>query len=140
VTVSEQKRMAKELLAPTRIYAAEVMALTKQDAKKKISLHGIAHITGGAYFDKLTKILPKGKCFEVQKGSWPVLEIFKKIQGHGSVAESEMYRPFNMGIGLVIVVSAKDADQVQKILKKQGSESYLIGKVIEHQKKKIVFC
>lgn len=130
----EQKQMAADLLAPTRIYVKPVLAVLR-----KFKVNGIAHITGGAWYEKLTKVLRPGKCFEVKKGSWPVLAIFQKLQKQGKIADPEMYRTFNMGIGMVLVVSPKDVKGVQTLLKTNGVKNFVIGKVIKDTKAKIRF-
>lgn len=128
------KKYRKELLEPTKIYTKEVTSLIE-----KFNIKGIAHITGGAYYEKLTKILPKGLCFSVRKGSWPVLEIFHKLQNAGKISESQMYRTFNMGIGLVCVIDQKDQKSVENYLKKLNLQHYVMGSVINHSKQKIIF-
>ena len=124
-SLSEQKKMAKELLIPTRIYVKDVLPMVEQ-----FNVRGIAHITGGAYYEKLTKILPKGKCFVIDKGSWPVPKIFHNIQKKGRIADPEMYRTFNMGIGLAMVFSNPDMPAVRNYLQSRKILFYEIGKVI----------
>lgn len=131
----EQKELAKDLLTPTKIYVKPVLAVLD-----KVEVNGIAHITGGAYYEKLTKILPPGKCFRIKRDSWPVPEIFRKIQNKGQVAETEMFRTFNMGIGLVLVVSPGKVNKVRTILKKQGAENYVIGDVVKNLSQKVIFA
>ena len=133
-SMSEQKHHLKELLTPTRIYVKEVFAILE-----KFSIKGIAHITGGAFYEKLTKILPDGMCFKIKKGSWPVPEIFQKIQKNGRIQPEEMYRTFNMGIGLALVFDPKQAFAVTSFLKKRNLTHYFIGEVVEHPMKKVIF-
>ncbi len=133
LSAKEQKKYAEELLIPTRIYAKEVMGLLERFLPK-----GIAHITGGAFYEKLTKVLPKGKCFVIDKKSWPVPKIFQIIQKKGRISDREMYRTFNMGIGLAFVISLKDVLAVCAYFKKKGIKHYEIGKVINDSKRKIV--
>lgn len=128
-----QKKYAKQLLAPTRIYAKEVSGLLA-----KFPVRGIAHITGGAFYDKLTKILPAGKCFAIDRGSWPVPEIFHIIQKKGKIGDREMYRTFNMGIGMAFVLSLKDVAKASSYLKKKKIKHYKIGSVVNDAKRKIV--
>jgi len=130
---NEQKKYAKELLEPTRIYIKEVSGLLKSHSPK-----GIAHITGGAFYDKLTKILPKGKCFKITKGSWPVPKIFQIIQKKGRIGHREMYRTFNMGIGLALVFRSKDISAVCAYLRRKRIDHYKIGEVINDSKKRIL--
>ena len=128
-----QKKYAKKLLTPTRIYAKEVSGLLK-----KFPIRGIAHITGGAFYDKLTKILPKGKCFAIDQGSWPVPEIFHIIQEKGKIKDREMYRTFNMGIGMALVFRKKDISEVSSYLRRKKIKHYRIGNVINDSKRRIV--
>ncbi len=130
----EQKKWDKELLAPTKIYAKEVLPLIEN-----FQLKGIAHITGGAWYEKLTKILPKGKCFHINRGSWPIPKVFSILQKKGRISDIEMYRTFNMGIGLAVVVSKVDQNKIESFLKRRKIKYYRIGEVALNQKKKIVF-
>jgi len=130
---SEQLRRAKELLTPTRIYAREVMALTKGSKIK-----GIAHITGGAFVEKLTKILPKGRCFAIDKTAWIVPKIFQLIQKRGKITELEMFKTFNMGIGMAMVVDPKGLDRFSKICRAKKIKYYKIGKVINHSTERLL--
>jgi phosphoribosylformylglycinamidine cyclo-ligase len=132
-SLREQKKLAKVLLTPTRIYVHEVLALTS-----RFSVKGITHITGGAFYEKLTKILPKGKCFVIDRQSWPVPEIFQTIQTKGGISDQEMYRTFNMGIGLAVVVSPQDMPAVGSFLKKKKIKFYKIGHVVKDSGRKIV--
>ena len=127
---SELRGLAKQLLKPTRIYVKPVMAV-----RKKYPVHGIAHITGGAFYDKLPRILPRGCSFIVRKGSWPIPELFQAIQGRGDVEEREMFRTFNMGIGMVLVVEPGHAAAVQRLLTRQKVKSWVIGEVSGSRKK-----
>ncbi len=130
---AEQKKWAHELLKPTKIYVKPVLALLK-----RFRVKGIAHITGGAFYEKLTKIVPNGRCCHINKGSWPVPNIFKLIQKKGRITEREMFTTFNMGIGLVVVVSPNDAMSVVKFLSRQGVKSWDIGSIVNDRKRKII--
>jgi phosphoribosylformylglycinamidine cyclo-ligase len=133
LSLAEQKKYAKELLSPTRIYVKEVLALIKQFRVK-----GLAHMTGGAWYEKLTKILPAGKCFAINQGSWPVPKIFQMIQNKGRIQTSEMFRTFNMGIGLSMVVSKKDLSLVSKFLSRQKVKHYVIGHVVNDAQRRVI--
>ncbi len=133
-SLAEQKRYAPELLKPTRIYAREVLPLVR-----KFKIKGLAHITGGAFYEKLTKILPAGKCFAIDRGGWPVPKIFQIIQKKGTIQTREMFRTFNMGIGLAIVVAREDVAAVRAFLRRQKTGHYLIGEVISDKKNKVIF-
>ena len=140
-SVSEQKKFAPELLKPTRIYVREVLPLVRKFSPNGPSggIKGIAHITGGAFYEKLTKILPAGKCFAIDRGSWPAPEIFQIIQKKGTISDHEMFRTFNMGIGLAVVAAAKDVAAVRTFLGRQKTRHYLIGEVINDKKNKVIF-
>lgn len=130
----EQKKLARELLKPTRIYVREILPLIR-----KFQVKGIAHLTGGAFYEKLTKILPSGKCFVINRGSWPVPKIFQIMQEKGTIKDCEMFRTFNMGIGLVIVVARKDVSSVRSFLCRQRTGHHLIGEVVNDRAKRIIF-
>ena len=134
LSTAEQKKYAKVLLEPTRIYVKEVLALLE-----KFEVHGMAHITGGAFYEKLTKVLPKGLCFSINKKSWRIPRIFQLIQDKGNVPEHDMYKTFNMGIGFAIVVPAKDVVAIQAFLRQQKEEPFVIGEVVQDGKQKIIF-
>ena len=125
--------LGEELLIPTRIYVQPILHLMK---KYKIS--GIAHITGGGMIDNIPRILTEGVSIQIDKGSWPIPPIFSLIQEVGEIANEEMYRTFNMGIGMVLVVSSCDALQITEELKVLNYNSYLIGTVVKGNKQIII--
>ncbi|HEU4478891.1 MAG TPA: AIR synthase-related protein, partial [Pyrinomonadaceae bacterium] len=92
-------------------------------------IKGLAHITGGGLTDNIPRILPEGTAVQIDKGSWPVLPIFKTMQTIGNVPEHEMYRTFNMGVGMVIVMAPENLDRVSSELKR-SSEVFEIGRVV----------
>lgn len=92
-------------------------------------IKGLVHITGGGLTDNIPRILPEGTAAEIDKGSWPVLPIFKLMQEIGNVAEPEMYRTFNMGVGMVVVTSRQDVELVESHLQQRGEVVYRIGRV-----------
>lgn len=127
---AEQKKRSSALLKPTKIYVKDVLPILE-----RFDVKGIAHITGGAYYEKLTKILPKGLGFEIAQGSWPVPPIFKEIQCRGKVPEEDMYKTFNMGIGMVLVVSSTVADKLSAFLTQRKTRHFMIGKVMKSNQK-----
>lgn len=133
LTEKELKKYAKELLAPTRLYAKSVLAV-----KKKLKIKGIANITGGAFYDKIPRIIPNGMAIEIDASSWQVPPIFSIIQEKGNVEMKEMYRTLNMGIGMVLVLEKKDVEKARTTLLKEGVKSYVIGKVIKGKKEVII--
>lgn len=94
---------------------------------KGINIKGIVHITGGGFIENIPRVLPKKFNAEIQKGSWPMLPIFPYMQKVGKVPEQEMYRVFNMSIGLIIIVDPKEKDKIEELLKNQ--HVYWIGKI-----------
>jgi phosphoribosylformylglycinamidine cyclo-ligase len=118
--------LGEELLKPTRIYVKNILNISK-----KFSIKGIAHITGGGLTENLPRILPQKSRlkFIVGKGSWPVHGIFNVMKSMGSIPDSEMYKTFNMGIGLVLIVSNDDSQRIVKTLKRLGESAYIIGRV-----------
>lgn len=115
-----------ELLKPTRLYARHVLAL-----KKRLAIKGIAHITGGAFYDKIPRIIPKGMAIEIDKCSWKPPRIFSIMREKGGVDDREMYRAFNMGIGMVLVISRRDVGRAVRILASTGLRSHVIGRVLK---------
>jgi len=130
----EQKKLAGELLRPTRIYVKEVL-----DLLGRFDIKGIAHITGGAFYEKLTRIISEGKCAAIERESWPVPKIFQMIQKKGRIAESEIFRTLNMGIGLVLAVDRKVVSKVMSHLSRLRMKCWQIGSVVSDREKKIIF-
>lgn len=124
-TKNDLKKYSEELLAPTRLYSMPVLGL-----KKKIEIKGIANITGGAFYDKIPRIIPEGLAIDIYKGSWRVPEIFSIIKEKGNVDDREIYRTLNMGIGMVLVLSPGHVDRAQAILAEYKLRSHPIGRVV----------
>jgi len=117
-------KIGDELLKPTRIYVKGVSRVVKSHRIK-----GIAHITGGGITENLPRILPEGLQALIRKDTWPIHNIFRIIQRIGNISETEMYRTFNMGIGMVLVVDKKDVTGVIRSLKRSGEGAFLIGEI-----------
>jgi phosphoribosylformylglycinamidine cyclo-ligase len=94
-------------------------------------IKGLAHITGGGLTDNVPRILPEGTAVKIEKGSWPVLPIYELMREIGNVSDTEMYRTFNMGVGMVIVCSPGDSDTIRGQLQASGERCYEIGEVVE---------
>jgi len=122
----ELKRYSKELLKPTRLYCRPVLAV-----KKEAEIKGIANITGGAFYDKIPRIIPKGMAIEIYGDSWEIPEIFSMIKEKGNVDTGEMFRTLNMGIGMVLVLPGRDVDRAQAVLKRHALRSHVIGRVVK---------
>jgi phosphoribosylformylglycinamidine cyclo-ligase len=101
-------------------------------------IKGLAHITGGGLTDNIPRILPEGTSVRIDKGSWPVLPIYTLMQEIGNVPESEMYRTFNMGAGMVIVCAEADVVTISSHLSGQDEESFVIGRVTEGNREVII--
>ncbi len=114
------------LLTPTVIYVKPVLNLMK-----KVSVHGVAHITGGGFDENIPRILPEGLGAEIVSGSWNILPIFRFLEKHGQIPHREMFNIFNMGIGMVLAVSPADADAALASLRESGLEPSVIGKVVK---------
>jgi len=123
---NELKRMSKELLTPTRIYVKQVLSLLPDK-----NIKGIAHITGGAFYDKIARILPHNTNVIIDKNSWGVPKIFRLIQNKGNVLQREMYHTLNMGIGMVLIVEKNSANSIIAKLKNQKLKSWIIGEVVK---------
>lgn len=120
--------LAEELLRPTRIYVKAVLEQLHYYRIKRV-IGGIAHVTGGGLPGNLRRVLPEGCSARIKRGSWPVPPIFGLVQRLGGVPEEEMYRVFNMGIGMVLVVAPYYAQAVCRRLRRAGETPYLIGRV-----------
>jgi phosphoribosylformylglycinamidine cyclo-ligase len=114
-----ESTLGEALLAPHRCYYNELKPVFGR-------LKGIAHITGGGIPGNLPRILPEGLAARLRRGSWPVQPIFRLIQERGNVAEDEMYRTFNMGLGMIVVCAPEDVDTVRE----QVPEALVVGEVI----------
>ncbi len=114
------------VMAPTRIYVKPVLAAIAQHEIK-----GLAHITGGGLLDNVPRILREGLAARLHRDAWTLPPLFAWLQEQGGVADDEMHRVFNCGIGMVIVVSAEQADAVTATLKAQGETVYRLGEIIE---------
>lgn len=128
-----KKSIGEILLTPTKIYVKPILKLLK-----KIKVKGISHITGGGFYENIPRCIPNGLCAEIEKNKIKILPIFKYIQKIGNIEERDMFNTFNMGVGMCIIVSKKDAEKTIKILNSCKEDAYIIGKIIEN-KEKIIF-
>ena len=135
---NELKRYASELLKPTRIYVKPILSLLKAKRYTLNAIKGIAHITGGAFYGKISRILPGNLNAHINKNSWEVPKIFRLIQNKGSIPEHEMYHTFNMGIGMVLVVQADSVSRIKSELVKFNLRSMVMGEIIKGNKKVVI--
>ncbi len=114
--------LGEELLRPTKIYVKMIT-----DLVDKFEIKGIANITGGGFIENIPRMLPKGIGCKINKGTWPVLPVFKLLEETGNLTEEVLFNTFNMGIGMVAAVNGDIAGQVVEYLKQKGELSYIIG-------------
>jgi phosphoribosylformylglycinamidine cyclo-ligase len=117
--------LAEALLVPTRIYVKSVLALHKAGLLK-----AAAHITGGGLPGNLPRVLPEGVAAEVHAGSWPLPPVFPWLARAGGVAEAEMLKVFNCGLGMVVVVAEADAERAIAMLTEAGEAAFRVGRLI----------
>ena len=120
------KSIGEELLTPTKIYAATIIGLLKD-----LPIHGIAHITGGGISDNIIRIVPQACSILIREESWDVPPIFSFLQQAGNISDREMFRTFNMGIGMVVVVPEHAAVDVIQRLEAMQEKAFLIGEILD---------
>jgi phosphoribosylformylglycinamidine cyclo-ligase len=120
------RTLADALMAPTHIYVKPLLALMQQ-----ITVKGMAHITGGGLVENIPRVLREGLTAELDHRAWPMPPLFTWLQKHGGVADAEMHRVFNCGIGMAVVVSAADADAAIGLLSAAGELVWKIGAIRE---------
>ncbi len=117
--------LGEVLLAPTRIYVKPLLALMRE-----IDVAGMAHITGGGLVENTHRMFPGDLAARLERASWPQPPVFEWLRRAGNVAEAEMHRVFNCGIGMIVVVAANDASRAQRMLEAAGESVYRIGVVV----------
>lgn len=118
------RTLADALIAPTRIYVKPLLALMA-----KLTVKGMAHITGGGLVENIPRVLREGLTAELDQRAWALPPLFQWLQEHGGVADAEMHRVFNCGIGMAVIVSAADADAAVAELSAAGEQVWKIGRV-----------
>ncbi|MBM7367863.1 phosphoribosylformylglycinamidine cyclo-ligase [Gordonia hydrophobica] len=118
------RTLGEELLEPTRIYAKDCLALAAES-----DVRTFAHVTGGGLADNLGRVLPKGLTAELERSTWTPAPVFSMIAQRGRVERSEMERTFNMGVGMVAIVSPEDTDRAQAILTARHVDNWVLGTV-----------
>lgn len=125
---ADGQTLRQAIIAPTRLYVKPILAALKQ-----FTIKGMAHITGGGISENVPRILPDDTVAAIDTQSWPLPKLFQWLQQAGQVNSQEMYRTFNCGIGMVLVVNAADAAAVQQFLQQQGETVYEIGVIRSRQ-------
>ncbi|AOH47920.1 phosphoribosylformylglycinamidine cyclo-ligase [Selenomonas sp. oral taxon 920] len=118
--------IGEELLTPTRLYPRTCLPLIRA-----FDIHGMVHITGGGFYENIPRALPEHMGAEVNGAAWTIPPVFRLLQEWGNVDWTEMYRTFNMGIGMVLIVSSDEADRIKAQLNAQNETVYHIGHVTE---------
>lgn len=118
------RTLSEELLIPHRCYASSILPLLDE-----FDIHGMAHLTGGGFYENIPRVLPSDCSVTIERRTWPVPPIFSLIQERGNITDSEMYRTFNMGIGFVIIVTPEEAPALAHRLNTAGESAYIIGNV-----------
>lgn len=127
------KTIGEELLTPTRLYPKSCLPLIE-----KFDIHGMVHVTGGGYYENIPRALPEDMGAEIDATSWPVPPIFNLLKEWGNVDWHEMYRTFNMGIGMIIIASVDEAEKIKADLQARNEAVYEIGKVTQGSHEVIV--
>ncbi len=127
------KTLGEELLTPTRLYPKTCLPLIRN-----FDIHGMVHITGGGFYDNIPRVLPADCDAEVHADAWEVPAVFRKLQEWGNVPWKEMYRTFNMGVGMVLVFGADEADAVRAHLKANNEKFYELGSIIPGRKQTVM--
>jgi phosphoribosylformylglycinamidine cyclo-ligase len=112
------------LLEPTKIYVKSVLSTVR-----KYPVSGLVHVTGGGFYDNIPRILPEGLQAEIRDGSWKIPPIFSFIQATGKISDYDMFRTFNMGIGMILLVDSADSREILEHLQSLGEDAFEIGTV-----------
>ena len=118
--------LRQAIIAPTRLYVKPILA-----ALEKFEIKGMAHITGGGLTENIPRVLPENCVAQIDAQSWPLPKLFQWLQQAGNVERQEMYRTFNCGIGMAVIVPAEQADAAQAFLTEQGETVYRLGTIRE---------
>ena len=126
--------LGETLLTPTKLYVKPALAVLEE-----VNVKSIAHITGGGFFENIPRALPKGKTAKIRYEDVRVLPIFDLIKETGNIPTDHMFSTFNMGVGMVMVVSPEEADKTIEILKAQGEDAYVLGSVVDGEEG-VILC
>ena len=124
------KPLGEALLTPTKIYVKPILALLEA-----VRVRAISHITGGGFYENIPRSIPDGYGAEIVKSDIRVLPIFDLLAKTGNIPERDMFNTFNMGVGMSVVVAKEDADKALEILKANGEDAYIIGKIVKSDTK-----
>lgn len=128
-----QTTLGEELLTPTKIYVKPILKILDKYKTKNI-IKGMAHITGGGLLENIPRILPDGCAVKLEKAKWNIPKVFNIIQDLGNVKDEEMFHVFNMGIGMVLIVSKSEVESVLRDLKVSRETGTVIGEIVKGDK------
>lgn len=129
------KTLGEALIAPTKIYVKALKSIKNSGVKVK----GCSHITGGGFYENISRMLPEGVRAVVEKNSYEVPAIFKLLAKEGDIAEEMMYNTFNMGLGMILALEPEDVDKAIEAIRAAGEEAYVVGRV-EAGEKGVTLC
>ena len=124
------KTLADAVMEPTRIYVKPVLSVME-----KVEIKGMAHITGGGFFENIPRSVPDGLCAKIEKAAVRTPAIFRLLQAEGNISEHDLFNTFNMGVGMTIVVSRGTADRALETLRDSGTTAYVLGEIVRGDEK-----
>ena len=123
------EKLSDVLMKPTKIYVKSILSLIE-----KINVHAMAHITGGGIMENLPRVLPVHLCAKINKNSWELPHLFQWLKDEANLDDTELYKTFNCGIGMTIIIDEKDAQQASNLLRELGEEVHIIGRIEQSDK------
>lgn len=128
------KSLGETLLTPTKIYVKPMLALFEQ-----VKVKAVSHITGGGFYENIPRSIPKGFGAKIDQSALRILPIFELIEKTGNIPERDMFNTFNMGVGMSVVVAKEDVEKTLEILKANGEDAYVMGKIVASEEG-VVIC
>lgn len=119
-----QGHLGEVLLTPTKIYVKPILKLMEE-----IRIKGLVHITGGGFTENIPRVLPADVNAEIEYGTWPIHPIFQLMRREGNISDADMFKTFNMGIGMIVVVAQEDVEKATELLKAAGEDVHRIGRI-----------
>ena len=123
------EKLSDVLMKPTKIYVKSILSLIE-----KVNVHAMAHITGGGIMENLPRVLPIHLCAKINKNSWELPHLFQWLKDEANLDDTELYKTFNCGIGMAIIVEEKDAHEASNLLRELGEEVHTIGRIEQSDK------
>jgi|TARA_B100001094_G_scaffold66749_2_gene62934 phosphoribosylformylglycinamidine cyclo-ligase len=123
------EKLSDVLMKPTKIYVKSILSLIE-----KINVHAMAHITGGGIMENLPRVLPVHLCAKINKNSWELPHLFQWLKDEANLDDTELYKTFNCGIGMAIIIDEKDAHEASNLLRELGEEVHTIGRIEQSDK------